>query len=152
YAVALVSFLARMTGDRDLAEDLFQDVFLTVWRKRHKYGFPRPFKPWLYAIAVNVYRAKRRGYKPAFLPLSDEAAAGGNSPSDVAVATETAARVTHMIRTMPAQQRAVVALRVWDGLSYPQIAEVVGRSEATVRSHMSHGLARLRQAFAGELG
>ena len=48
---------------------------------------------------------------------------------------------------MPPAQRAVVALRVWDGLGYSEIAEAVGRSEATVRSHMSHGLKDLRQAL-----
>ena len=43
------------------------------------------------------------------------------------------------------QQRTVVVLRVWDGLSYAEIAELVGKQEATVRSHMHHGLAALRK-------
>jgi RNA polymerase sigma-70 factor (ECF subfamily) len=46
---------------------------------------------------------------------------------------------------LPPQQRVVVVLRVWDGLSYAQIAEVLGRTEATVRSHMHHGLIALRK-------
>jgi RNA polymerase sigma-70 factor (ECF subfamily) len=49
------------------------------------------------------------------------------------------------VAQLPAQQRAVVVLRVWDGLSYAEIAEAVGRTEATVRSHMHHGLTALRK-------
>ena len=60
YAGPLVSFLTRMAGDRHRGEELFQEVFLAVWRKRRQYQFPRPFKPWLYAISVNKCRATFR--------------------------------------------------------------------------------------------
>ena len=46
---------------------------------------------------------------------------------------------------LPPAQRAVVTMRVWNGLSYHEIAEAVGRSEATVRSHMFHALAAIRR-------
>jgi RNA polymerase sigma factor (sigma-70 family) len=49
------------------------------------------------------------------------------------------------VTRLPPQQRAVVVLRVWEGLPYARIAEIVGRTEATVRSHMHHGLAALRK-------
>ena len=49
------------------------------------------------------------------------------------------------VAQMPAAQRTVLVLRVWNHLSYAEIAQVVGRSEATVRSHMFHGLANLRK-------
>lgn len=150
YAQPLVSFLARMTGDAHKAEELFQEAFLAVWRKRAQYESPRPFKPWLYTIALNICRADIRAAKPAMAPLQPAMApAGGNSPAAVALAIETAARVARAVDSLPPQQRAVVAMRVWDGLSYGEIAEVVGRTEATVRSHMSHGLAALRQALVG---
>jgi RNA polymerase sigma-70 factor (ECF subfamily) len=61
------------------------------------------------------------------------------------IATETAALVTAAVAELPLQQRTVLALRVWNGLSYTEIAQVVGRTEATVRSHMFHGLATLRR-------
>jgi RNA polymerase sigma-70 factor, ECF subfamily len=61
------------------------------------------------------------------------------------VATETAALVANAVELLPPQQRAVVVLRVWDGLSYAEIAEIVGRSQGTVRSNMHHGLAAMRK-------
>ena len=69
----------------------------------------------------------------------------GSDPADTAIATETASLVSAAVAQLPAQQRLVVVLRVWDGLSYAEIAEIAGRTEATVRSHMHHGLAALRK-------
>ncbi|HKI34700.1 MAG TPA: sigma-70 family RNA polymerase sigma factor [Gemmataceae bacterium] len=60
HAPRLLTFIERMVGDRHRAEDLFQEVFLAVWVKRRQYAFPRPFRPWLYAIAANRCHASRR--------------------------------------------------------------------------------------------
>jgi len=141
YAGPLSTFIDRMIGDRHRSEELFQEVFLAVWIKRRQYQFPRPFKAWLYAIALNNCRAEFRARAgPTALPLDDSSIAAPlapePSPADTAIATETAALVSTAVTRLPAQQRAVVVLRVWDGLSYAQIAEIVGRTEATVRSHM----------------
>jgi RNA polymerase sigma-70 factor (ECF subfamily) len=150
YAGPLVSFLTRMAGDRYRGEELFQEVFLTVWRKRRQYQFPRPFKAWLYTIAVNkcraAFRAAGRPEQPLDLAAAPPAVAA--SPADVAIATETAALVARAVGRLPPQQRTVVALRVWDELSYAEIAAVVACSEATVRSHMHHGLRAIRAALA----
>jgi RNA polymerase sigma factor (sigma-70 family) len=71
--------------------------------------------------------------------------AAGGSPAEIAIATETATLVTEAVALLPPQQRAVVVLRVWNGLPYSQIAEILGRTETTVRSNMHHGLAALRK-------
>jgi RNA polymerase sigma-70 factor (ECF subfamily) len=152
YAGPLVSFLVRMVRDRHRGEELFQDVFLAVWRKRQQYQFPRPFKPWLYAIAVNAGRAAFRRAGRIEQPLdAAEVPAGGESPADVAIATETAALIARAVQCLPPRQRAVVALRVWDELSYAEIATIVACSEATVRSHMHHGLRAIRAALGKQL-
>jgi RNA polymerase sigma-70 factor (ECF subfamily) len=147
HATRLLTFLERMVGDRHRAEELFQEVLLAVWAKRRQYEFPRPFKPWLYAIAANKCHAAARGRRLAV--ALDEAGwalrAAVPSPEESAVATETAALVAGAVTLLPPQQRAVVVLRVWQGMSYAEIAETVGRTEATVRSHMHHGLAALRK-------
>ena len=66
-------------------------------------------------------------------------------PPEALIADETAALVSHAVTLLPPPQRAVVVLRIWEGLPYDRIAEVVGRTESTVRSHMHHGLAALRK-------
>src|SRR5262245_52541992 len=157
YATPLLTFIRRMVGDRHRSEELFQEVFLSVWTKRQQYQFPRPFKPWLYAIAVNKCRAYFR--EPPVVTVADLDAepftappSPDPSPAEVAVATETAALVATAVLRLPPQQRVVVSLRVWEGLSYAEIAEILGLTETTVRSHMYHGLAALRRHLEPRLG
>ena len=145
---ALLTFIRRMVGDAHRSEELFQDVFLAVWTRRHQYQFPRSFKNWLYAIALNKCReAFRRGPAPA-QPFAEEPVAPASaspSPVETAIATETANRVAAGVARLPAQQRLVVVLRVWQELSYAEIADLLGLTEATARSHMHHALAALRK-------
>jgi len=150
YASPLLTFIHRMIGDRHRSEELLQEVFLAVWRKRGQYQFPRPFKAWLYAIALNKCRAAFR-VRSAVAPVSLEDDSPSTpialepSPAETAIATETATLVAAAVTQLPPQQRMVVVLRVWNGLLYAEIAEAVGRTETTVRSHMHHGLAALRK-------
>jgi RNA polymerase sigma-70 factor (ECF subfamily) len=150
HGTGLLTFLTRMVGDRHRAEELFQEVFLAVWLKRRQYQYPRPFRPWLYAIALNRCRASFRSRRPGSVALLDEhcPADPDVSPAEHAIAAETAARVSAAITRLPAQQRAVVVLRLYQGLPYGRIAQVVGCTEGTVRSHMHHGLVALRQELA----
>lgn len=146
FASPLLTFIQRMVGDPHKSEDIFQEVFLAVWAKRQQYQFPRPFKAWLYAIAANQCHASaRRRPWAGSLAEEDTAVSAGPSPSDTVIATETAALVSAAVAQLPTQQRAVVALRVWNGLSYAEIAETLERTEATVRSHMHHGLVAMRK-------
>ena len=151
YASRLLTFIQRMIGNRHRSEELFQEVFLAVWQKRRQYKFPRSFKSWLYAIAVNRCRATfRRATIPAIVSLSNEETswdppAPDPPPSETVIATETVALVVKAVMRLPRRQREVVVLRVWEGLSYAEIAKVIHRSEATVRSHMHHALTGLRE-------
>lgn len=146
YATPLLSFLHRLVGDRHRAEDLFQDVFLAVWTNRRLYQPPRPFRPWLYTIALNRCRAHLRSRREPAVGLDADALAGATTPAEgLATRQETARQVFLAVQGLPTQQRIVVTLRVWDELPYAQIAEVMNLSEATVRSHMHHALAALRR-------
>src|ERR1700722_13322151 len=84
YASPLLTFIRRMVGDRHRSEELFQEVFLAVWSKRGQYDWARPFKPWLYAIALNKCRATNRSRRPVAIALTGETeAAMGEGPSPV---------------------------------------------------------------------
>jgi RNA polymerase sigma-70 factor, ECF subfamily len=143
----LLAFLQRLIGDRHRGEELFQEVFLAVWAKRHSYDHSRPFRPWLYAIAMNKFRAlfRSRAFADAGGAPVDEPADPGRSPVDGVIAGEAATLIGHAMAALTPRQRAVVTLRVWEQMSYAEIAEVVDSTEATVRSHMQHGLAALRR-------
>lgn len=150
YASPLLTFIQRMVGDRHRSEELFQEVFLAVWTERRRYAFPRPFRAWLYGIALNKCRNEFRRHHSFRLTPDDPLpfavlAASGGGPADAAVATETAAIVQAAVARLPEQQRMVVVLRVWNGLPYFEIANILERTESTVRSEMFHALASLRK-------
>ncbi|HVW00038.1 MAG TPA: RNA polymerase sigma factor [Planctomycetaceae bacterium] len=148
YANPLLTFLRRMTGDHHRSEELFQDVFLAVWTQRAEYGPWRPFRAWLFGIASNKCRSevRSRQRRPMIFDGEQTAAVAqdGATPSEAAVATETATIVEEAVLRLPHVQRQVVVLRVWNALSYQAIGQVVGCSEGTARSHMFHALTAMR--------
>ena len=83
YASPLLTFIRRTVGRQQRAEDLFQEVFLAVWVWRRRYRYPRPFRPWLFGIALNKCRAelRRQSYTPALL---DDCPAGSPAAADPA--------------------------------------------------------------------
>ena len=148
YASGLLTFIGRMIGDRHRSEELFQEVFLAVWSARRKYEYPRPFRSWLFGIAMNKCRAEFRRHRLVPVATNEgpvaSAVTSDPSPVEAAIASETASLVARAVAQLPPAQRTVVVLRIWNGLSYKEIAEVVDRTEATARSHMFHALAAIR--------
>ena len=147
YATPLLTFLQRMLGDRHRAEELFQEVFLAVWTGRRTYDPTRPFRAWLFGIAMNKCRADLRQRRTQPVPAQAAvlvAAAADCSPDEAAQAAERAALVTAALAELPELQRMVMTLRIWQGLSYAEIAAAIDRTESTARSHMFHALAAVR--------
>ena len=149
YAGPLLTFIQRMIGDPHRSEELFQDVFLAVWSQRRGYKYPRPFRSWPFGIAANKCRAdfRKKASRPAVSDANpaETLIAGDPSPTEVAVDCETATLVAAAVAQLPAGQRTVVVLRVWNGLSYQEISQIIERTEATVRSHMFHALNAMRK-------
>jgi RNA polymerase sigma-70 factor (ECF subfamily) len=149
YACPLLTFIERMIGNRHRSEELFQEVFLAVWIQRRSYDFPRPFRAWLLGIALNKCRNEFRRHGPPAVSLDEQTAVSAarvaTAPDVAAIATETAAIIQTAVGRLPEQQRLVVVLRVWNGLSYVEIANIMERTESTIRSDMFHALASLRK-------
>lgn len=151
YGTLLLSFIFRMVHDPQRSEDLFQDVFLIVWKKRRQYRFPHPFKSWLYRIAINRVRQvlRRRGERKLRLledsPDFVDPPTGEASPADSAIAVESSTLVQQAVSLLPAKQRLVVTMRLWNGFSYAEIADAMGIREATVRSNMHDALITIRR-------
>jgi RNA polymerase sigma factor (sigma-70 family) len=155
YAGPLLTYIRRMVGSEHRSEELFQEVFLAVWVKRTQYKFPMPFRAWLFTIATNRCREDFRRPRPEVRGgdlLADESSPSREvNPMDAAIQSETAEAVAKAVAQLPPKQREVVVLRVWNQLSYAEIAKVLGAQEATVRSHMHHGLTSMRKQLDAAL-
>lgn len=149
---SLAGFLYRLTGgDRMQAEDLAQETFLRVLRAIHTYQTGRRFKPWLYAIALNLWRdACRRSTAQRTDAVDDDmlAALPGN---EVVKAGEEEALV-RAVRSLPPGQREAVILRYCQDLSLAEIAEALGVPTGTIKSRLSLGLKRLKAFLEADDG
>ena len=111
----LLGFLYRMTGsDRALAEDLTQEAFLRALRAIGQYRYPRPFKPWLYAIATNLardhYKRAETRYTAHAAALDDDSAMDIADPDtplpeEAWLAGAEARHVAAMVKMLPDHQR-----------------------------------------------
>ncbi len=144
----LLGYLYRLArGDRALAQDLAQETFLRALRGIDGYQVPRPFKPWLYAIATNL---ARNHYAAADTRRTDNPAEdqeyGADDPPDAALIADAEAQaVIAALDTLPDPQREVIVLYFYQSLSQQAIADTLAIPLGTVKSRLFNGVKRLRE-------
>jgi len=143
YNPSLGYYLRRLMGNDVLAEDVQQEVWLTVVRNIGRLKSPEAFTVWLYRIART--RALDRIQQPKHSELVEEATEPVDASDDDAFSPEDAARVHAGLAMLPAAHREVLLLRFMEDLSYEQIAEVIGSSVGTVRSRIHYAKSALRR-------
>lgn len=149
YARPLMTLICRMTGWHHRSEDVFQEVLISCWRNRSQYEYPREFKPWIYRIAINQCRQlyRKRNISVSNQEATVSMATTEHMPDDSSIRKEASSLIKSAVERLPEHQRAVVVLRIWNGLSYREIADAVDRTESTVRSYMFHALKKLRETL-----
>ena len=121
------------------AEDFAQEVFLRAFEKLSLYSGKGPFAAWLYRLAYNVAVNARRGVRQALWGEEiDEQALPGNLPGaeELLDSRETAERVSGALSGLPARYALVVRMHYFDGLSYPEIADILDVPVNTIKSHI----------------
>ena len=158
YGDGILGYLFRMTGNRDQAEDLFQETFQKVHEKARTFR-GGSFKSWLFTIATRLtIDTLRRRHRVGFLSLSCQGDGDDDPPALAAVAARDAAdpvdelvkeeqkeQVRRAIAALPAGQRAALVLAYYQQLSYAEVAEALGCSVGAVKTQMSRALAKLAQ-------
>jgi RNA polymerase sigma-70 factor (ECF subfamily) len=137
----------RRLGDRGRAEDATQDAFASVWRSASSYRAERgPGAPWLYAVARNaiIDRARARSESPMELP---EEASSEPGPPEEAEQSWLAWRVHRALQELPEQERPLLELAYWSGLSQSEIADFLNIPLGTVKTRTRSALARLADAL-----
>jgi len=158
YGDRVLGYLIKMSGNREQAEDLFQETFKRVHEKAHTFRGPQ-FKGWLFRIATNVaLDGIRRGkHNKAIslnrqldcdIPNSEQLSAvaladNSSNPSEQASKAEQTEQVRQAIRSLPSRQRATLVLAYYQQLSYTDVAEVLGCSVGTVKTQMFRALRTL---------
>ncbi|NDY91610.1 RNA polymerase sigma factor RpoE [Ideonella livida] len=162
YQRRIERLIGRIVRDSDLVFDLVQETFIRAYRALPQFRGDSAFYTWLYRIAVNT--AKKAAIELRRDPVVSEAALAGDDddeetswrsrePSDMATpeallaSKEIAATVNAAIDALSEDLRQAITLREIEGLSYEEIAEVMGCPIGTVRSRIF----RAREAIAARL-
>lgn len=144
-------YFVRIAGDRDLAEDLTQECFLRLLRGAAHYSPGRPFRPWLYGVAANLWRDHWR--RISRKRETTAAAASADAPDPTPSVEERvegrmlADRLGVAVRRLPPETAQVIVLRFCHDLRVREIAETLGLPEGTVKSRLFYGLRRLRDSL-----
>jgi len=152
YSRPVFGLALRRLGDRGRAEDAVQETFASIWRAARTYKPERgPGGPWLYAVARNaiVDRSRARSETPVETPEEESLTAG---PPERAEASWVAWRVHRALEELTPNERSVIELAYWSGLSQSEVAEYLGIPLGTVKTRTRAALARLAGVLEEELG
>jgi len=134
YSIAL-----RFSGDRALAMDIAQDTFFKLFSSIRDFRCVARFETWIYRLVVNsCLDHKRRSWR--LIPIADELMAILQAPADSlneVLRSELRHRVQSAVERLSPDLRMVIVLRYTEGLSYDEIAEVLGCSPGTVASRLN---------------
>ena len=146
---AVFRIVLGIVGDYQEAEDVTQEVFLRAHLALPKLSRAADCGAWLRRIAINAEidrlrrRRRQRWWPWASRPLSEELPERPQRPED-----ELADQVRRAFQKLPEHYRVVAALRELDGLSYEEIARVLGCPVGTVRSRLARARERLKKLLA----
>jgi RNA polymerase sigma-70 factor (ECF subfamily) len=144
---AVVSYLTRLTGNRDRAEDLAQETFLRLFRSARDYTEQGYLRAYLFRIATNLVRSEERREKrlrllTPFLPREEHAEPAAASGL---LRRELHREVAAAVARLPLRYRVPLVLHEIEGWSYVDIAQEIGCREGTVKSRVHRGRQQLKQ-------
>ena len=157
---SLLGYLTHMSGNRDRAEDFFQDTFKRVHLKCHTFRTDGRFKPWLFAIATNVAISglRKTSRRPKVVSLNVNSQCNGNGctetqtipitdmsnePSQEVIKSEQKELVAKAVENLPARQKAALIMSYYKGLTYKEVANALGCSVGTIKTQIFRALQKL---------
>ena len=152
YASIALATAIRVVADREMAEDLVHDTFVTVWQKIDRFDAARGnLRSWLLTIVRNRGIDRLRASRPTIeVGEADEQAllrTGGNPTADAALRNLSGAQVRAAMAELPAEQRQAVELAYFEGHTYREIATLTGVPQGTANGRLRLALAKLRETL-----
>ncbi len=137
-----------ITGAKEDAEDVLQEVFVSVWRSRRTFDPDKgKLTTWLYRITVNKCVERRRKKNLPTVSLEGVDLSDTKSTDDVLISRQEYERLIEAMNSLDTKHRAVLVLRYFNDLSYEEISRAAGIPLGTVKSRINHGLKLLRGQF-----
>jgi RNA polymerase sigma-70 factor (ECF subfamily) len=158
HSATVYSIALAILREPTRAEDVTQDVFLTLWTQPERFDPARGrFAPWCYRIArnraIDLIRQRRREVQPREAAVFElMLGASGDAPEAEVVGRAEARRVRQALTALVPEQRQVVELAYFEGMTQSQMAEQLGIPLGTIKTRVRTALLRLRELLEEEGG
>lgn len=150
-------------NSEDDAKDIYQEVFIRVFRGLKNFQFRSEFSTWLYRITTNVcisYKRKENRHNLDSLDESvfeDEGASvklsdlieGDSSADNLAINSDYSKYINSAIETLPAQQKMAFTLKYYQGYKVKEIADMMQCAEGTIKRYLFNAVNKLREELKG---
>jgi RNA polymerase sigma-70 factor (ECF subfamily) len=159
YKNRLINFVYRFVKDYDVSEDIVQETFLRVFRKRRDYKAIANFSTWIFTIAGNLAKSElRRRKRWKFLSIdsgygdedkSIDLPDPGMKPDRATAVSILEENVQDSIDSLQSKYKEALILRDIQGMSYKQISEVLGVPVGTIKSRVNRARLKLQKKLKG---
>jgi RNA polymerase sigma-70 factor (ECF subfamily) len=148
----ILSFLTAHVGDRQLAEEVLQDVMLAAWNNAASFRGDSSVRTWLLVIARNRAMNTHRKRKLPLVTFDEAfgALSGDTAPLEKVERKTRESKVRDALNQLPLPQREVLVLVFYHQLSGPEVAQVLGINEGTVKSRLHRAKEMLRRVLQSE--
>jgi len=143
----LFRYCHRLTGDRDVAEDIAQEAFVRLWYRRVS-GEPPALRSWLFKVATHLVRDRVRSSanRRRLLEANPVLPAASESPERVTERAEAAERVREVLDGLDVREKILLLMRE-EGFSYREIADAVDVAPASVGTLLARALRKFSKAY-----
>jgi RNA polymerase sigma-70 factor (ECF subfamily) len=160
YRARLLRFVVSSTGDMDIAESVVQDCFLKAYNARASFRGECSVQTWLTGIALNLIRDRQRTKRFQFWRKSAQTAVDVTEMSSILpdrqssaetrmIAREQAAAIAELLETLSFNQRTIFLMRFQEEMELSEIAETMGMSLATAKTHLHRAVRAVRDKVGG---
>jgi RNA polymerase sigma-70 factor, ECF subfamily len=159
YDKQVLTIAARYVQSSEDAKDIYQEVFIRVFRALPRFQMRSQFSTWLFRITTNVclsHRTKRKRHFHSSLnqdsddehgsPLADSIPDGG-AHVDQAESTDTALHVSNAVEALSPKQKIVFTMKYYDGYKIREIAEMTGLNEGTIKRYLFSATRKVRNSL-----
>jgi len=149
YHKRIFNFLARMTIDRDLAEDLTQNVFLRIIRYRTSYRSGAKFQSWIYQVARNVFSDHYQAHKNRFSDFVDvEKVSDHITDSSESEDMDEKEKLLHQsMARLTEEQRELLVLTRFQHMKYEDVAAIMDTTVANIKVKVHRAILKLREFY-----
>ncbi len=144
---SLLRMSLRFVKDLDMAEDVVQESFIKAYEKLNAFEGRSSFKSWLFQIAVNTAKNKLRERRRSMTDIDSVQLAVGAVAETSLVHSALSQEIQEEIDKLPTKQRTALILRVYEDLSFKEIADIMDCPYDTAKANYRHALMKLKESF-----